>query len=232
MKRILTTLLAVALLLGLGALAVLAMPSASAPLVAAPFVSAAADFDPDTPAVGMTNFNAIAMPLDASASISPFTASGLAAYHGDSVVQVLRWNPGIQSFDSYVPNVSPSVLDFELEVGRSYFLELDSRSGTVFSIVGDVPEPGEVFFSLTKGTTATACAFNSVSIPLDQSGIKKASELATDVGGVLQVLQWDAAIQSFNAYVPGVSPSVLDFDVRIGYPYFICVNNAGPAQWP
>ncbi len=43
MKRVLTTVLAVALLLGLGALAVLAMPSANTPLAAVkPVVSAAA----------------------------------------------------------------------------------------------------------------------------------------------------------------------------------------------
>lgn len=232
MKRVLTTVLAVALLLGLGALAVLAMPRANAPLAAAPVVSAAAQLNPDAPAVGPTSFNAIALPLKASASISPFTASGLAAYHGDGVVQVLKWNPEIQSFDSYVPGVSPSFLDFELEVGGSYFLELDNTSGTVFSIVGDVPDPEEVFFGLTKGTSATDCAFNSLSIPLDQSGITKASELAADIGGVVQVLQWDAGIQSFSSYVPGVSGEFLDFDVRIGYPYFICVNDTGPAQWP
>jgi hypothetical protein len=50
MKRALSTILAVALLLGLGALAVLAMPNANTPLAAAPIVSAAAPkLDPDAP---------------------------------------------------------------------------------------------------------------------------------------------------------------------------------------
>ena len=50
MRRVLSTVLAVALLLGLGVLAVLALPNANTSLAEAPAVSAAApEFNPEAP---------------------------------------------------------------------------------------------------------------------------------------------------------------------------------------
>ena len=73
MRRVLTTVLAVALLLALGALAVLALPNGSAPLAGAPAVSAAApEFNPDAP-TATENYNLIAMPLNAA---NQFTTAG------------------------------------------------------------------------------------------------------------------------------------------------------------
>ncbi len=238
MKRALSTAVAVALLLGLGALAVLALPGAQFagnPARSAPVVLAAA---PDA-APASTMFNFVALPLDSSASITPYRASGLATYVGSSVAQVMKWNGALQGFDTFVPGVSPPIppFDFDLTVGTSnaggsYFLELGAGP-TVLSLVGNVPDQGSVVHSLVKGSSTTDCKFNSISIPLDRDDITTAQALADSVTGVLQVMTWDTTLQGFNAYVPGVSPPIppFNFEVKIGYPYFICVNSAGPTTW-
>jgi hypothetical protein len=236
MKRMLSTALVVALLLSLGALAVLARgggdiltPADNAVAAAAQPQTAAAPDAPDS-----TMFNFIALPLDSSSSISPFRASGLATYVGSSVQQVMKWNSALQAFDTFVPGVSPPVppFDFDLAVGGSYFLELGSGI-SVLSLVGDVPDSGTISQSLLPGSTLTDCVFNSISIPLDRADITNAQGLAADVGGVLQVMNWNATLQAFDTYVPGVSPPVppFNFDVKIGYPYFLCVNSDGPTTW-
>ena len=183
-------------------------------------------------AAGADKFNFISIPLDASSAISPFKASGLAAYHGSSVRQVLSWDATNQRMLSYAPGVSPLFADFSLAVGGAYFLVLDSSSTSTFSIVGSVPDPGTVSFTLAKGASTVACKFNAISIPLDSTGISTAAELASDMGGVLQVISWDATNQQIISYAPGSSPPFANFAVHIGYPYLVCVNSAGPSSWP
>jgi hypothetical protein len=229
MKNFLSFTIFAALFLGLGVLALTAAPTQLSSIAgSAPNVTTST-LDANTAA---NSFNYVAIPLDASGEIDPFTASGLAVYQGSSVQQVLKWNAGLQTFDSYKPGVSPPFADFAIEVGGAYFLEVDSTSSDVFSIVGDVPDQGTIDFSLTKGPAPDDCYFNSLSIPLDRSDLTKASELANDVGGVDQVLNWNASSQTFDSYSPGISPPFADFDVAIGYPYFVCLDDSAPANWP
>ena len=114
MRRVLTTVLAVALLLGLGALAVLALPNANAPLAGAPAVSAAApEFNPDAPTA--PTFNMIAMPLNAAnqfttAGVS-FNAPGLASVVGPGVQQVLAWDAANGFYLQYIPGAGGDQFD-------------------------------------------------------------------------------------------------------------------------
>ena len=77
--------------------------------------------------------------------------------------------------------------------------------------------------------------WNFLSLPLDQGHLTTASELAADIGGVVQIMQWDAASQNFpwptHIYLPG-SRSGEDFPVRIGYPYLVQLDSSGPSRWP
>jgi len=232
MKRFLFTTVFVALVLVLAVAAVFALKSPDAVQTAA--VEAPALASPASvlaPTAG-EKYNFIAMPLDASDTITPFKASGLASYHGSSVKAVLKWDASSSGYTTYVPGVSPPPLDFDLAVGGAYFLLLDSSSSSVLSLVGDVPAQGSVVHTLVPESAATGCRYNAISIPLDQSSITKASNLAAAIGGVDSVLDWDASSQSYTTYVPGVSPPPLDFDVNIGYPYFVCLDNSAPTQWP
>jgi len=227
MKRILTPVLAVALLLGLGALAVLAMPSANAPLAAAPVVSAAAAAPEAVDA--LENYNALSMPLYAANQFTSagyqFDADGLASMIGPGVSQVLRWNSTGQYFEARFPQL-PDGPNFTLEVGGVYFVLVDSTVGDVVSFVGDVPAEESIHFNLTGGSP---CLYNAVMVPLDRSDITTADELATDIGDVEQVLQWNATGQYFEARFPSL-PDGPNFQVKIGYPYIVC--NTASKVWP
>ena len=177
-------------------------------------------------------FNTIGMPLDSASLISPFKASGLAAYVGPGVTQVMKWNSSIQNFDTYLPAL-PFDPDFDLIVGGAYTLVVDDTPSNLLSIVGEVPLEGTINFNLLPGTISN-CSFNSFSIPLNRTDITRASELAADIGGVVQVLSWNPDIQNYSPFLPGldIPGSFLDFAIRPGYPYLVCLSNTAPTNWP
>ena len=236
MKRVLTTVLAVALLLGLGALAVLALPNAAEPLAAAPSVSAAAA--PEAPDATY-NYNVVALPLDATGSIPDAAAlvdylNRAATGEPKTVDQVLHWDADAQDFtDYYLPNLGLGT-NFALEVGGVYWILLDSTAPSVFSIVGDVPDVDAVQYNDLPGASPN-CVYNNIIIPLDQwnAGISHASDLIAAMGGptvVDQVLQWNADDQDFTDYwLPNI-PIGTDFTVQPGYPYMVCL--LANTDWP
>ncbi len=235
MKNVLSLALFLIVFLGVGALAFAAAPQeASTPEDVAVHLNAQAGSSAAAP-TATQNYNFIGLPLDSSDSITPFKASGLAAYHGAGVAQVLQWNPSLQIFSTYIPSVSPPFEDFDLEVGGAYMLLVDSSSSSVLSFVGDVPAQGSISHAIAPA--ASGCSFDSLTIPLDRSDLTNASDLATDlaslagIDSVEQVSVWDAASQSFDVYIPGVSPPFSDFDVQIGYPYFVCTNGTSAVNW-
>ncbi len=179
-------------------------------------------------ASGMNIYNFISIPLDSTASISPFNASGLATYMGSSVKKIVRFDPSIQGFKTHT--VGGSLNNFDLTIGGAYFIEVDSTSANALSFVGNVPAQGSVTFSLTRGSTPTDCRYNAISIPLDRADITNAAGLATAIGGISKVVRWDASIQGFRTHTVG--GSLNNFGTSIGQPYFVCVNGNGPTSWP
>lgn len=253
MKRAVSTALAVALLLGLGALAVLALPGAYSAL--APTASAAAPgaFQSMAPAVtaGIARYNVIGMPLGAAAQFASlglgFDADGLADLIGPSVTQILRWNASRQDFDSWDPvnndgyaNGNPITSPFQLTVGEAYWVLVDSAAPDVVSFVGDVPLAGSVKFTLVGASAG--CAYNQVTIPLEQSGLSDADLLADSISlaEVAQVLRWNAVRQDFDSWDPannegyvGGDPVTTPWAVRLGYPYMVCLNaGVNGHTWP
>ncbi len=222
MKRLLYTTVFVGLVLVLAVAAVFALkgPASTQTAAAVP----AADSAPASalaPAA-TDNYNFIALPLDSSDSFS-YTAAGLMSYVGNTSA-VVKWDAASQSYVTYTGGPG----DFPLETGGAYFLLLNSSAANVLSFVGDVPPQGSISFSLVKETGASGCKYNAISLPLDQGQITMASELITAIGGVDAVVKWDAASQSYVTYTGGPG----DFPVSIGYPYFVCLNNGAPANWP
>jgi hypothetical protein len=174
----------------------------------------------------------IAMPLDASGSISPWNADGLADYIDASAVdRVLAWDASAGVYKSWYNNLGVGD-EIPLSVGGVYFIRVNSTnpSLTTASFVGDVPAQGSVQFNLTY--TGGSCTYNTVSIPLDRGDLATPGELAADMGGssaVDRVLQWNATSQTWQTYY--VSLGVGDFSsVQIGYPYFVCVKSS--FTWP
>lgn len=232
MKNLVSLIVFALVFLGLGAMALMAAPG-GADLVAEfnPSETAGSAPHESTAQTNEVSFNAIAIPLDSSASITPFNAAGLAAYHGTSVQKVMEWNATTQSYASYIPDESPPFAAFALKVGGAYMLAVDGSSSNLLSLVGDVPSEGSVFFSFVTPSAGGICLFNHISLPLDRSDLTKASGLAGDMTGVDKIMKWTAATQSYASFIPGESPPFADFDVEIGYPYVVCLNSAAPTTW-
>lgn len=232
MRRVLSTVLAVALLLGLGALAVLALPDANASLAQAPAVSAAApEFEPDAPAAA-ENYNMIAMPLN---STDQFARAGL-AYNLEGLgafvpgaTQVLSWNPSTQTYLSWDVGLQDGD-NLALTTGGAYWLLLNNTASNIVSFVGDVPAQASVHFNLVR-SPSSGCFLNDISIPLDQSSLTTPQLLATAVGNVSQVLQWNAATQTFLSWDVDLQDGD-NFAVKIGYPYRVCLKSGGATTWP
>ena len=250
MKRLLSALAAVVLLFGLGALAALALPRADAPASVVPVALAAAP-DALPEAIG-PRYNPIALPLDPTASISPFNAQGLLNYIGASALQVANLNANSQALDFWdrslgfgivngVPIFDPAL--YPLQVGHPYLVQIDSSlpAGTPFTIVGDVPDIGAIHFTLVG---ATPCKYNEIMVPLDQydQGISNGVELANAIGNVAIVASLNATNQNLDFWDLGLGFGIVngvpifapgDFPVKLGYPYFVCVNVAGNNDvWP
>lgn len=171
------------------------------------------------------NYNAIGMPLDSTATIG--NADALAtAIAGTQTV--LKWDVGAQAFDFWIPGIGIGN-NFPVSVGDAFLVQVDSTAPSVFSIVGDVPPQsgaGSVSYSLVGNAS---CKYNYITVPLSQTSITTADQLATAIGNVDTVLVWDANAQAFDFWIPGIGIGN-DFAVSIGYPYFVCMNAS--KTWP
>jgi hypothetical protein len=243
MKRLLSTALAVALLLGLGALAVLARGGGE--ILTPPDNSVAAAAQPQTVAATMTGnpkWNAIAMALDATTAIPDAEAL---SQQITGVQEVLRWDVTQQLFESWIPDaVFPPPggfgVNFSTKLGEPYLLSLEAAPN-VFSIVGNVPpktgQLGALRFTLAGNPGL--CKWNYISVPLDRDAITDAEQLSLAIGDsndVEELLMWDAAQQLFVSWIPDVQfppPGGFgtNFPVKTGYPYFVCMNTDG-VLWP
>lgn len=226
MKNQLSSLAIIVVLAALGLSTVVALPRGMDATASAP----AAPVEAPARAPLANKYNVIAMPLDATQQFADagvsFNAEGLATIVGTGVQQVLQWNPSTGTYLSYIPGLGGD--NFNLTVGGVYWLELDSSAGNIVSFVGDVPAQGSVSFSLVR--PASGCTFNDISLPLDQGAITTPQELADSIGNVEQVLQWNASTGTFLQYIPGLGGD--NFDVKIGYPYHVCLQPGGSTTWP
>ena len=247
MKNILSLTIFALLFLGLGALALTAAPGGTDLLAStAPNFNVSAA-EQEISAVAGPARNHIALPLDASSSITPFNAQGLLDYIGPSGLLVENWNAQNGNLDYWdgagfgeiagVYTEEPN--DYPLMVGHPYLVTVQGAD-PVFTIVGDVPAPGDITFNLYGGTP---CTRNEIMIPLDQTGtgLNNALDLANDIGNVDLVEQWNATNQVLDYWdvaggfgdVGGVyTEDVNDFQVKVGYPYFVCLAGTGTITWP
>jgi len=177
---------------------------------------------------GSTRYNVIALPLDVTAQLP--NAAALAAYIGDSVQQVLHWDPFAQSHETWLPPYSVGT-NFPLLVGHVYWIQVNSNAPSVLSFLGGVPPQNTVRFDLVGD--AQGCLFNELSLPLDQTGITSASALVAALGTahVEQALHWRADVHAFEFWLPEIDFGV-DFPARTGYPYHVCLTSDTPVVWP
>jgi hypothetical protein len=238
MKRLLSTALAVTLLLGLGALAVLARGGGDILSPADNVVSAAVQPQtaaaPDAPAIG-GKYNAVAIPLIVSgindaASLKSYIETNVP---GVTVAQLLKWDAAILPTGDYRIYTGSSFSDnFDVDTGDAIFVLAEGSTPTVLSFVGDVPAEGSVSFSLVGDSAA--CRYNFISVPLNKGSITDAAGLRSAIGGsaisdVAQVLSWDESIAPNGDFRIYTGSSFSDnFPVKIGYPYFVCMLASKP----
>jgi hypothetical protein len=94
-----------------------------------------------------------------------------------------------------------------------------------------VPPQGTVRFDLVS--YGSSCQFNEISLPLDQTGITSAAQLAEAIGTtyVEQVLFWRPDVNAFEFWLPEISFGT-NFATRVGYPYHVCLKPGAPSVWP
>ncbi len=247
MKRILSTALAMALLLGLGALAVLARPGGAALLspvrtaaaLAAPVaqgeaVDAAA---PDAPAVTSgAGWNVIATPLhvtgvDLADNVAYYISSGSPSNSSNNKIsQVAHWVNG-QWVYRKVGGGFGAGTNFAVNVGDALLISAAADAPTSFAWVGDVPQQGSIHYSLPQGGWHVLMLPLDRNVDADNNGTPTADELGNNIGGVLQVAQWVSG-QWVYRKVGGGFGAGTNFTVKIGYPYLIETSASTPGSWP
>jgi hypothetical protein len=244
MKRLVSTALAVALLLSLGALAVLARGGGDILTPADTVVAAAVQPQkaaaPDAPVANITGYTWIALPLNTFPAGS--TAATLATHiqnNSSSAVTVetiSKWNPVAQSIDSY--DYQYDFGDFPISNQSAYrvgWTAANSAASITWSLVGDVPGIGSYSYTLLDTDDTD---YNWIMLPLDRSSMTLASALAADIEAhaspavtVLTVSKWNSEAQSWDSYDHQYNFG--DFNVQFGYPYRVEVDVTGgtSATW-
>lgn len=161
-----------------------------------------------------TSFNSIALPLN----VAGITDAKSLMDSISGCNSVAQWNPSSQGYEQYIPGVSAT--NFAIQPGYSYMIH--TTQNTTVTFTGEVVSPN--FNLITTGKTN----FNEVVIPLDKTNITKASQLMEDIPNCNSIAYWNAHVQGFIQYIPGIS--LTDFNVSAGYSYLVHVTSN--TDWP
>lgn len=172
------------------------------------------EFDFVLKATPTTSFNQIAIPFEVQ-SIENAEDLMNAIPCCDAVA---RWDAASQSYIQYLPSISQT--NFPVYTGHTYYVNV--TKDTVFSFTGKTSQP-----SYQLQTTKTT-NFNEIMLPFQKQNIQKASELMADIPSCNSIAFWDANLQGYVQYIPGIE--VTNFKVKSGHPYFVNVEEN--TQWP
>jgi len=231
MKRILTTTAFLIVIVAIAAAAVYALNGASvAETAAAPAAmtgSASVESEVLAPAAN-PNWNTIALPLSVTGAD---TADDVAAYidsTNNSIQKVAYWDAASSAWIVRTVNAPFGTPNFDVFTGDSLYIAADNLSPNILSWVGDVPDKGTIQHTLVQNK------WNFFMIPLDQDGLftMTADDLAADIGGVTKVAYWDATGPAWIVRTVNAPFGTPNFDVRIGYPYYILTDATAPGTWP
>jgi hypothetical protein len=161
------------------------------------------------------HFNSIGLPL----VIQSVTNASQLMGEIPGCTSVARWNSEYQGYEQYVPDIGFN--NFTIDMGYPYYIHL--AESTIVTFVGNITTPS--FNLITTGSTN----FNEIIVPLDKTDITTAAELCADISGCDCVAYWDAGTHGFLQYYTAI-PLVNNFDVRVGYPYY--VNVTSNVVWP
>lgn len=172
------------------------------------------EFDYQLVTTATTDFNEIALSI--STPNIDNAEDLMAAIPGCN--SVARWRAAEQGYEQYIPGIEAT----NFPVGDGYPYYVNVTIDTVFTLTGGVSTPT---FTLVETATTD---FNEIMLTLEKTDIQKASDLMADIPNCNSVARWVSTDQVYEQYIPGIEAT--DFDVRVGYPYF--VNVTANTTWP
>lgn len=144
-------------------------------------------------------------------------AAGLAARIG-SVSNVYQWDPTTQSFRVFTP---PTIDNFTFTYGDAIFVQVGNGASASVNVAGKVDA---IALALHPNN------YSFIALPVHCDELSNASGTAADISGVINLLQWDQAFQSFLTFTP---PNVGDnFPLKLGDPFIVQLTAGGPSSWP
>lgn len=173
---------------------------------------------------GDYKYNAIGVPFTTSQFSN---ASELATAMGGSsdVDQVLDWREDTQTFDGYFPSFSAGN-DFDLVVGDVTWVLLTDTADSNFTVYGTVPAQSDISYPLVQEDGDSA----DIMLPLQYISLSNASDLASVIGDVDNILMWDADT-GFTTYDEDDLFGT-DFSISVGQYYFVGGDANTPETWP
>lgn len=161
-----------------------------------------------------TDFNEIALSLHNNT----ITTAGDLMSAIPNCNSVAKWNSTTQGYDQYIPGLE--FTNFAVLDGYPYYVNV--ITGSVFTLTGMLTTP---LFTLM---TTPATDFNEIMLPLNKTAINTAQSLLSDIPFCNSVAKWDAAIQGYTQYIPGLE--FTNFATLPGYPYYVNVTQR--STWP
>lgn len=155
-------------------------------------------------------------------------AKSLAASIG-GVAAVYKLDPTTNAYTTYWLADLGIGTNFPITPGMACLVNLKSEAPSTWFMVGSVPYPGSVRFTLAKTKTRT---YNEISVPLDPLNLTTAGQLAGAIGGVEALYRIDPATNAFTQYwlpTPGLGTN---FSLSPGEPVLLLINQSAPNQWP
>ncbi|MBC7186874.1 MAG: hypothetical protein H5U38_07570 [Calditrichaeota bacterium] len=155
-------------------------------------------------------------------------AKSLAASIG-GVAAVYKLDPATNAYTTYwLPDMGLGT-NFPITPGMACLVNLKSDAPSTWFMVGSVPYPGSVRFTLAKTKTRT---YNEISVPLDRLTLTNAAQLAASIGGVEALYRIDPATNAFTQYWLVAQGLGTNFPLNPGEPVLLLVNQSAPNQWP
>lgn len=199
------------------------------------------EFDYSLSETADTDFNWIAVPLDAGLELASDLAAHIEANSSGplEILAVEQWMPISQSYHTFIAT-DPPFGDFALRLGGVYRLSVamaEEETAVTWTLVGGLPEPSAFTYSLRQTNDSD---FNWLMLPLQKSALDLASLLqgdiqhsATPTTTVYTVEMWNVTGQNYQLFTSQPAPSG-DFPTRIGYPYrlSVSVETEDVSTWP
>jgi len=131
------------------------------------------------------------------------------AYNISSSNSISRWDPALQTYDTYIVGGPPS-FDFEIQDGYGYFIDVDESS--ILTMIG---------LDITDVEVSLKTGWNLIGWYKESS--TTASSIAENITGCTSISCWDPALQTYDTYIVGGPPS-FDFEVTCGMGMFVDVS--------